>query len=160
MDTKQMFKSVVDTVEEHLPKDAHMSINEQVGTLNLKTKSFGLNVEINEKWIGYEFELNSDLTDGMSVGSSVDTDNYALDFNTDVSREIFDDVLSFVKNLLKNKILYGSTNKRVVLAIPKEEGKYEVTFFQKRRFLTTINKEIWPEAKIFSDSSFKQLEVG
>lgn len=69
-----------------------------------------LKVVINDRWIGFDFTINKELTNGICIGESLDTDLYPLDFNTEVTQEIYDGVRNFLDDLAAGDIYYGTSD--------------------------------------------------
>ena len=157
IDSSEMYQRVLNEVRRHKLGNVVATFNEDSGNMTLVADEWRLEVIINEKWVGYDFTLDKKLTDGFLSGSSLDTDLYPLDFDVDVTREIFDETMLFVRSLLEDKIFYGVIGKRTVLAIPIDSTTYRVTLINKRRFLPNIIKEEWSSEKVSRHASLHRL---
>lgn len=157
IDSSEMYQRALNEVKRHKLGNVVATFDEDSGDIILAADEWKLKVLINEKWVGYDFELDKKLTDGVLTGSSLDTDLYPLDFDVDVTREIFDETLLFVRSLLEDKIFYGVMGKRTVLAIPIDSTTYRVTLMNKRRFLATVTREEWSSEKVSKHASLRRL---
>ena len=157
IDDKDMFRQVVEEVEKHPTSNVYKEIDQDSGELILRTKNYQLKVLINKKWVGYDFMLDKKLTGGISQGSSIDTDLYPLAYDAENTKDVFQETLTFVDELLTNRLFYGIINKKAVFARPTGDREYKITYIPKRRFFATVIQEIWPSKKVTDNPSLRQL---
>lgn len=153
----EMFKQIVEDISKYQTDKIDLRVDSGSGEITLITSKYELKIIINKKWVGYDFSLNKELTEGISQGSAVDTDLYALDYDIEVTREIFSEVRQFVAALLSDKLYYAMVGKKAAFAKPKNDKEYEVRLIPKRRFLVKIEQEVWPLDKVVHNSSFTRL---
>ena len=157
IDDKDMFRQVVEEVEKHPTSNVYKEIDQDSGELILRTKNYQLKVLINKKWVGYDFTLEKKLTGGISQGSSIDTDLYPLAYDAESTKDVFQEILTFIDALLTNRLFYGFINKKAVFARPTGDREYKVTYIPKRRFFATITQEVWPSEKVTDNPSLRRL---
>lgn len=83
-----------------------------------------LAIELSVSWIGYK--LRVDTSYNKILHTSLDTDNYALDFNLEVTQEIAQELLLCLESVIDKKILVGKKGRKYILAIPITGESYRV----------------------------------
>lgn len=154
---------------------SHINIVSDNDLIKLTTSGYKLEITINKKWVGYDFEISKKLTEGVPIGTSLDTDLYPLDYNDEVTSDIFENVVEFVHDLLGDNLYYGKMGKKWVFARPSHQvdktawagkhsseiGEYILTFYPKGLFgkgiFTTIKKESWSEDRVKKENNLQQL---
>jgi hypothetical protein len=93
-----------------------------------------------QRWIGLEFEARDPVL-GRRVGYDIDTDLYDItqDAERDFADEIERDIIGFLENLRKGRILRGKDGSRVVLVFPRNGFYVRVV---KGRFATTATRHV------------------
>lgn len=163
LDVSKMQRQVIDIIERNKLCAAQVDISDDKQTITVQNGSFSHKIIINSKWIGYDFSINQSLTGGIPVGDSLDTDLYPLDYDEQVSKEIFNKQVAFLENLLNNTFYYGYLDKWAVFAKPSDRvGYYDVKLFSKgllgKGILAKIKREIWPTQKVeFTKGIYKLI---
>jgi hypothetical protein len=96
------------------------------------------------------------------LGSASDTDLYSLDDDTKFTEDIYGEVISFINDLLSDKIYFGSKGNTAIFAEPNHTASnFRVYFHPKGIFgngnFTTIKKEEWSREKIVDDPDLRQI---
>lgn len=133
-----ILKIIAQTEADH--KNIISIINRDEGIVSLETSNYKLAIEVTDKWLGYNFTLNKNVL-GVELSSWADTDNYALDFDTNFTREISNTIITFLTALLGDKIYIGKKDGRAILAIPTGDDRYELTFSPKFLLTKTESKK-------------------
>ena len=142
----------------HYPtNNINITVNTDLGEITLSTKSYRLEILVNTQWVGYTFNLDKGLTSGISQGSSIDTDLYPLDRDISFTNSIFYETLTFVDDLLSDRLFYGVIRSQAVFAKPIGADRHRVTFAPKRRFFATIVQEEWPKNRVVNHPDLRQL---
>lgn len=156
-----MFESILRQINSDKGK-MRMTIDKSCGKIKLESDDFILDVVVNDKWVGYDFNLNKQLTNKISQGSSLDTDLYRLDYDPHVTEEIYQEVKYFIKSLLTNKLYYGTVNNKAIFARPmfaSGDEQYIVTAAPRRKFFALISSEVVDRKTILKDKNLKNLKV-
>lgn len=96
------------------------------------TDNIRLEVTIDPRWIGYDFELKHKIS-GRTISSSVDTDNYPLTPNFEAgNRGVYNTTKRFLTALLAGKIFVGLYDDNPATAIPDEEPGNYILIVHKR----------------------------
>ena len=104
---------------------------DETSIYNIERDKAELEIIIGPRWIGYELSV-SDSFFGHKIGNSLDTDNYPLDYNESISREIFEETTECLKGFLEGGIYVGMYNAYPALAIPISRTTYKVKLFKFR----------------------------
>lgn len=155
VNSKKMWIEALDEIHQVNKNDKiNLIIRDDKGVIELKTSQYSLNIKITDSWVGYEFILDKRML-GVTMTSWEDTDNYALDFNIDVTQEIFDDTICFIRNLLSNKIYIGTKEKRAILAVPESNGSYLLSYSPRFYFFT--KREWKTSSEVIKDKQMRPL---
>jgi hypothetical protein len=153
---ENLFAQVAKDVKLHSISNINVNIDYDAGTIILVTKDYELKIDINDERIGYDFSLDRGLTRGRAHKSSIGIDLHVPDYNPKQAKEIFGELRHFVNSLLSDNLYYDdyTYNGRAVLAVPNEDGTYNVTFSPLRmRSLRRVKKETWSKDEVTDDSS-------
>lgn len=157
-----MQDNVLSKIKEHKSNNIKIFISSNSENIRLHTSIYELEIVINPKWVGYDFSVNSNLTRSIPVGDSLDTDLYPLNYDKEVTGQIYKDLLVFLDDLLADKIYYGLKEGKAVFAKPDHStGGYRVAIYPKGLFgkgiFTTIKREHWGEEEVRSNNNLKQI---
>jgi hypothetical protein len=122
----RQFIHEIESLLHDIPHNEEETRDGKLFTLHTNTPKGKLTIQIDSKWVGYEFGL-----DDARGGYQEDTDLYPLDFNTDVTMEIFGELKNFLTDLLEHKVLWGrDTDGKSVIARPFSDGEYELRTYK------------------------------
>lgn len=93
-------------------------------------------VKINPKWIGYELLVKRGVL-GKGIGALVDTDNYPLEYDPEVTEEIANETIQCVKAFLSKAIYIGKNGGKCYLAVPSGEN---YKFSSRGRFIADVSE--------------------
>lgn len=142
VDVESLKRKIRSTLTDHnMPYGIKLEINEERGEYTLKSKQVKLAIRINEKWIGYELEINRS-TLGKTIGAFSDTDNYEIQGEyAGASLDKFNEVYCCLRALLNNEIYVGKNGKRLYLAIPVSDKEFRmitrISYFSGSSHLTS-----------------------
>ncbi|MES2971201.1 MAG: hypothetical protein V4702_02700 [Patescibacteria group bacterium] len=116
-----------------------------------------LTITITDKWVGYEFDIIDVQPHAKYLGSWLDTDNYPLNFDADVTLKIYDEVKQFLTDFINMNILFGLINGLPIIAKPIDDERYEVEKCYNTKWLKRV-KTKRTELSIHDIQSISQLK--
>lgn len=158
LEINNMQNNVLEKIKGHQTQNIKITVSKDREEVKLKTSLYSIDILISPKWIGYEFRIDKKLTKNIPLGDYLDTDLYSLDYDVNVSKEIYDELITFLEDLLSNKLYYGLKGNSAVFAKPaynNKKNEYELSFHPRGIFgkgiLTHIKKEYWQLDRLKND---------
>lgn len=160
VDIPKFRKEIAALIEANRDMIENFETKDSQPTFIFTGKHYTCEVSLDENWIGYEIDINT--PDGMSgCGLRNDTDLYPIHGgkNEEAALEIYDELLDAVKALLSSRIYYSSNEKFSYTAIKHEDGKYDVSYWKRKKLLL-----LWPYStgwagREYSEADFKKLNL-
>ena len=90
---------------------------------------------IGPKWIGYSLEIKEHVL-GVPVGDTNDSDNYPLNYDEGVTKEIADELYVCLRALINGEIFVKGGEELVLFGRPLASGEYRLK-------ITKLKKHWW-----------------
>ena len=129
-------------------------------TLTTSRPAGKLVIEISSKWVGYDFMLKEKINNNW-IGYGEDTDLYALDFDPKVTMQIFDEVKSFLVDLLNGHVFIGNNNGQPITARLFDDDMYDVKSYRISKWLkfVTIDYKQYKKNEIPATFALKPVKL-
>lgn len=148
---------ILGIVEANREKITSFEIADDHSIFTFCGRNYTCEVTINEKWIGVDLCINT-YDGAVSCGYEVNTDLYPLDYDVEVTLEIYDEVINVVKALFAEKVFYTSNEKFSYTAVENTNGTYVVNYSERKKFLFWSYTSGWLR-RDYSRSDFGILKL-
>lgn len=147
----------MDVIEANRKKVVSLESADDYSVMTFCGNNYTCEIILNEKWIGIDLEIDTpDNT--VHCGYVLDTDLYALDYDEEVTLDIYNNLLTTVKALFAGKVHYESNEKFSYTAIENEDGTYTVRYWERKKLLFWTYVSGWRN-ECYEKSEFMKLKL-